>query len=190
MPVYECYCPDCHTIFSFFSRRVDTETHPDCPRCGRVGLSRQASLFAISKGRGDTEAGGDGAGPPGEIDEEAMLRALNSMSGELEPLDDADPRQAARLMRRLFEAGGLTPGTGMAEAIRRMEAGEDPDAIDAELGEQLDQETPFVPGGSRGGAGGGPGSDAATLRRLRREFLPAARDDTWYPLQGTAGPDG
>lgn len=188
MPVYECYCPDCHTIFSFFSRRVDTETRPDCPGCGRPRLSRQASLFAISKGRGDTEPAADGSGLPGELNEEAMLRALNSMSGELEHLDDADPRQAAGVMRRLFEAGGLTPGAGMAEAIRRMEAGEDPDAIDAELGEQLDQETPFAPGGSSGGARGGAGG-AEALRRLRREFLPAARDDHWYPLQGTAGPD-
>jgi putative FmdB family regulatory protein len=181
VPVYECYCPDCHTIFSFFSRRVDTATHPDCPRCGRPGLSRQASLFAISKGRGDQDPAADGTGQPGEIDEAAMMRALSSMSGELEQLDDADPRQAARLMRRVFEAGGLDPGPGMAEAIRRMEAGEDPDAVDAELGDQLEQEPPFAAGGSRGGG-------AAALRRLRREFLPAAQDDHWYPLKVSSGP--
>ncbi len=50
MPVYEFYCPDCHAIFNFFSRRVDTETQPACPRCGRPELGRQASLFAISRG--------------------------------------------------------------------------------------------------------------------------------------------
>jgi putative FmdB family regulatory protein len=184
MPVYECYCPDCHTIFSFFSRRVDTGTRPDCPRCGRAGLSRQASLFAIGSGRSDADAA-DESGQPGEMDEAAMLRALNSMAGEIGQLDDADPRQAARLMRRLFEAGGLTPGAGMAEAIRRMEAGEDPDTVDAELGELLDQEPPFMSSGT--GSGNGNGT-AAVLRRLRREFLPAARDDHWYPLQGPAEP--
>ncbi len=189
MPVYECYCPDCHTIFSFFSRRVDTETRPNCPRCDRPRLSRQASLFAISKGRGDTDPKADASGLPDGVDEEAMMRAMSSMSGELEQLDDADPRQAARLMRRLFEAGGLTPGAGMAEAIRRMEAGEDPDAIDAELGDQLEQEDPFAPGGAPKGTGGATAGGAAALRRLRRELLPAARDETWYPLQGTAAPE-
>jgi len=176
MPVYECYCPDCHTIFSFFSRRVDTDTRPACPRCRRPELARRASLFAISKGRGETDGSADGALPAG-LDEERLMQAVASMAGEMEHLDEADPKQAAGLMRRLFAASGLEPGGGMAEAIRRMEAGEDPDQIDAELGEQLDQEDPVA---ALGAGGGG----AASRRRLRRELLPAARDDTWYPLQG------
>jgi len=53
MPVYEFYCPDCHTIFNFFSRRVDTETRPTCPACSRPDLERQAFPFAISKARGE-----------------------------------------------------------------------------------------------------------------------------------------
>jgi putative FmdB family regulatory protein len=59
MPVYEHYCPDCHTIFSFFSRRVDTDTRPACPRCARPNLERQVSLFAISKARAEKEGGGE-----------------------------------------------------------------------------------------------------------------------------------
>jgi len=176
MPVYECYCPDCHTIFSFFSRRVDTATRPACPRCRRPELARRASLFAISKGRGETDGNAAGALPAG-VDEERLMQAVASMAGEMEHLDDADPKQAAGLMRRLFAASGLEPGRGMDEAIRRMEAGEDPDQIDAELGDRLEQEDPFAAVGA--GAGG-----AAALRRLRRELLPAARDDTWYPLHG------
>ena len=176
MPVYECYCPDCHTIFSFFSRRIDTDTRPTCPRCRRPQLARQASLFAISKGRGQVDTD-DRAGLPAGVDEERMMRAFASMAGEMEHLDEADPKQAARLMRRLFDASGLEVSGGMAEAIRRMEAGEDPDQIDAELGDRLEQEDPFAAVGA--GAGG-----AAALRRLRRELLPAARDDTWYPLHG------
>ncbi len=173
MPVYECYCPDCHTIFSFFSRRVDTDTRPACPRCRRPQLARRASLFAISKGRGQADTD-DGAGLPAGVDEERMMRAFASMAGEMEHLDEADPKQAARLMRRLFDASGLEVSGGMAEAIRRMEAGEDPDQIDAELGDTLEREDPFA--ALTGGA--------AALRSLRRELLPAARDDTWYPLHG------
>ena len=143
MPVYECYCPDCHTVFNFFSRRVDTETRPACPRCGRPDLARQASLFAISKRRSEGDAECD-PGLPAGVDEERMMRALASMEGEMEGLDEhADPKQAARLMRRLFDASGLQLGGSMAEAIRRMEAGEDPDQIDAELGDALAEEDPL-----------------------------------------------
>ena len=179
MPVYEFYCPDCHTILSFFSRRVDTDTRPACPSCGRPELGRQASLFAISKGRDETsdEGGGEGDLPAG-MDEERLMRAFASMEGELSGLDDdADPKQAARLMRRLFDASGLKLGDGMAEAIRRMEAGEDPDAIDAELGDVLADEDPFANGTGKGTAVG------EALKRLRRDLLPAARDDNWYPLK-------
>ncbi len=178
MPVYECYCPDCHTIFSFFSRRVDTETRPACPRCGRPNLDRQVSLFAISKGRPETEGGGVGGDLdlPAGMDEERLMRAFASLEGEMGNLDDEDPRQAARVMRKLFESAGLRLGDGMAEAMRRMEAGEDPDQIEAELGDALESEDPFAAALSGQGA-------AERLRQLRRELLPAARDENWYPLR-------
>lgn len=182
MPVYEHYCPDCHTIFSFFSRRVDTDTRPNCPRCGRRELARQASLFAISKGRGEREDGDGDADLPDGLDEERLMQAFASMEGELSALeDDGDPKQAARVMRRLFEATGLPLGDGMAEAIRRMESGEDPDAIDAELGDALAEEDPFAAGSTKASLG-------ESLERLRRELLPAARDDHWYPLKPDSAP--
>lgn len=178
MPVYECYCPDCHTVFNFFSRRVDTETRPACPRCARPNLERQASLFAISKGRVESEGGveGEDLDLPAGLDEERLMRAFASLEGEMGDLDDEDPRQAARVMRRLFESAGLRLGDGMAEAVRRMEAGEDPDQIEAELGDALESEAPF------GTAATGQGT-VERLRRLRRELLPAARDENWYPLR-------
>ena len=152
MPVYECYCPDCHTVFNFFSRRVDTSTRPACPRCGRPELGRQASVFAISKGRGDAAETSDDAGLPAGVDEERMMQAFAAMAGEMEGLDENDPKQAARMMRRLFDSTGLKLGDGMAEAIRRMEAGEDPEQIDAELGDVLEGEDPLA--GLGGGTGG------------------------------------
>ncbi len=183
MPVYECYCPDCHTIFSFFSRRVDTQTRPTCPRCGRPNLDRQVSLFAISKGRAETEGGGEGGDLdlPAGMDEERLMRAFASLEAEMGNLDDEDPRQAARVMRKLFESAGLRLGDGMAEAMRRMESGEDPDQIEAELGDALESEDPFAAALSGQGA-------AERLRQLRRELLPAARDENWYPLR-PAEPD-
>jgi putative FmdB family regulatory protein len=174
MPVYEFYCPDCHTIYNFFSRQVDTTTRPACPGCGRGDLERQASLFAISKGRGDSDSDAEADLPAG-MDEEKMMRAFESMAGDFENVDENDPKQAARMMRRLFDATGMQPGDGMAEAIRRMEAGEDPDQIEAELGDVLEQEDPF--------AGAVPKGSLPNMRALKRGLLPPKRDETWYPLK-------
>jgi putative FmdB family regulatory protein len=174
MPVYEFYCPDCHAIYNFFSRRVDTDTRPACPTCRRAALERRASLFAISKGR--AEQGEDAGGElPEGMDESAMMQAMAAMAGELEHVDEDDPRQAARLMRRLFQTAGLKPGDAMADMLGRMEAGEDPDQLEAEYADVLDAEDPFS-----ALAGGG----VASLRALRRELLPPRRDETWYPLRG------
>ncbi|GIX48471.1 MAG: cytochrome c [Candidatus Tectimicrobiota bacterium] len=138
MPVYEFYCADCHMIFNFFSRRVNTDKRPDCPRCGRPQLERQVSLFAISKGRKEEDEG-----DLPDFDESRMERAMMELAAEAENMNEDDPRQAARMMRRLYETMGLQPGAGMQEAIRRMEAGEDPDQIEAELGDLLEEEDPF-----------------------------------------------
>lgn len=181
MPVYEFYCPDCHAIYSFFSRRVDTETRPACPTCGRPDLGRQASLFAISSGRADSGDGDADDALPDGLDEDKLMNAFASMAGELEHLDEEDPKQAAQAMRKLFQASGLKMGDAMSEAIRRMEAGEDPDQIDAELGDVLEQEDPF--------SAGGGASAKEQLRQLRRDLLPPRRDDTWYPLQGAGETD-
>jgi hypothetical protein len=47
-------------------------------------------------------------------------------------------------MRKLSEATGLRMGAGMEEALSRMERGEDPDRIEAEMGDLLEGEEPFV----------------------------------------------
>ena len=139
MPVYEFYCPDCHTIFNFFSRRVNTNKRPQCPQCRRPELERRVSRFAVSKGR--REAEGDDNMP--DIDESHMERAMQALASEAEGLDENDPRQAARMMRKLSAAMGTNLGSGMEEAIRRMEAGEPLDQIEADMGDLLDGEDPF-----------------------------------------------
>lgn len=147
MPIYEFYCRDCHTIFSFFARRVDTTTVPKCPKHGKHKLQRQMSRFAISSGRSDSAAGGEG--PEMDFDDEKMEAAMMQMAGEVEGMDEEDPRAMARVMRKLMDTTGMRMGEGMEEAIRRMEAGEDPDKVEEELGDVLDGEDPFSTGESK-----------------------------------------
>lgn len=143
MPIYEFYCRDCHTIYSFLSRKVDTQTVPSCPKSGKHKLNRQMSRFAISKGRGET----DDQGPQGmDFDDEKMEQAMMQMAGELEGADEEDPRAMAHMMRKLMQTTGMNLGEGMEEAIRRMESGEDPDKIEEDLGDILENEDPFGTG--------------------------------------------
>lgn len=59
MPIYEFYCRRCNTIYSFFSRTINTDKVPNCPKCKRVKLKRQMSIFARGSGR-KNEAADDG----------------------------------------------------------------------------------------------------------------------------------
>lgn len=146
MPIYEFYCRECHTIYSFFARRVDTETVPKCPKgTKKCKLQRQMSRFAISTGRSESPEGG----PEFDMDEEQMEKAMMQMAGELEGADEEDPRAMARMMRKLMDTTGMNMGEGMEEAIRRMEAGEDPDKVEEDLGDVLDGEDPFTTGESK-----------------------------------------
>ena len=164
MPVYEFYCRDCHTNFNFLSRRVNTEKTPGCPRCPRPRLERRVSLFAISKGR--TEEPPEGMP---DFDEAKMERAMMSLAGEMEGMNEEDPRQMARFMRRLSEMTGMNLGSGMEEAMRRLESGEDPEQIEEEMGDVFSEENPFA-------AAGG-------IKGLRRKYMPPAQDETLYVLE-------
>jgi len=146
MPIYEFCCDRCNTIYKFFSRRVNTEKIPDCPECKDVKLKRRVSLFAtVSKDRSEGEA------DIPNLDEKRMEKALASLAGEAERLNEDDPRQAAHLMRRLTEATGLKMGRGMEEALKRLEQGEDPEKIEEEMGDIFDEEEPFTFEGAQKG---------------------------------------
>lgn len=139
MPIYEFYCPDCDTLFNFFSPRVDTEARPACPRCDRQRLERKPARFAALStpsggGEGDDELAAFG------IDEERLAGAFESVLGEMEAGGDEaeDPRSMARMLRRVGEEAGLEPGAQMEEMLARLEAGEDPERLEEEMGDAFD----------------------------------------------------
>ena len=139
MPIYEFYCKKCNTIYNFFSKSVNTEKIPDCPKC-KVKLKREMSVFAnISKSK---ENDTDSDMPP--IDEAKMEKAMAMLAGEAGNINEDDPRQAAMLMRKLTDATGLSMGPRMEEALSRLEQGEDPENIEAEMGDLLNDEDPFI----------------------------------------------
>ena len=114
MPIYEFYCNAFHTVYQFFSRTVNTEKIPSCPRCKNAELKLNLSKFATIAGR--KNEGGDGVDMP-RMDETKMEQAMAMLASEAEKINQDDPRQAADLMRKLSAATGLNMGSGMEEAL-------------------------------------------------------------------------
>lgn len=138
MPIYEFYCRQCHTVFNFFSARIDTEARPGCPRCGLPELPRKPSRFATLKHGGEEAADDPFAG----FDDSRLEGAMESLMAEAEGLgDEEDPRAMAKMMRRFTELSGLQMGERMEEMMARLEAGEDPEALEDEAGGMEDDES-------------------------------------------------
>lgn len=161
MPIYEFYCGECNTLFNFFSSRVNTSTIPPCPQCGR-GLARQLSLFSTI-GRAKEDEGG-----MPDFDESRMERVMSDLAREADHINEDDPQQMARLMRRFSEQSGMNLGAGMEEALSRMEAGEDPETIEQQMGDILENEDPFT-------------LQARKVRKGEGRVQPT-RDETLYEL--------
>ncbi len=139
MPIYEFFCVDCNTVFNFFSRRPDTVKRPACPKCGKPNLQKMMSSFAtIGKAKD-----GDGDDPFAGMDEAKMEQAMAGLMREAENLNEEDPRQMAQLMRKFADRSGLNLGGAMEEAIARMEAGEDPEQVEQEMGDLLEGDEPL-----------------------------------------------
>ena len=180
MPIYEFACPDCRTLFQFFSRRVNTETVPPCPKCGKP-LAKQISLFQAKSGSGDADPfglAGDGcdddmAGAPDfDAGDERIAGAIEEMGSKIDHMDDNDSAGAAKLMQEFSQKSGVKFNKDVNEALGRIAAGEDADAVAAQMGDALESANPFDTSGPKGGLGRG----ASPRQR------PFAKDPTLYEM--------
>ena len=155
MPIYEFACPKCRRIYSFLSKRVKPDHLPACPKCGNKKLSKQLSRFAMTRGLQAAPAAGPGdeSSPPmPDMDDPRVERAMMEMERDMAGLDENNPRHMAHMMKKMKNL--MPPGAMPKEldiAIKRLEAGEDPEKIEADMSDVLGN---FL-GGSEGGGGGG-----------------------------------
>jgi len=160
MPIYEFACPRCRRIFNFLSKRIHPERLPVCPRCGNPKLVKQISSFALTRGLAEPAEGpGEAGGAPPDPEDPRLARAMAEMERDMEHLDENNPRHMAHLMRKMKDL--MPPGSVPKEldtAIKRLEAGEDPEKIEEDMGDLL--------GGMLGGSGdeGGPGGGGGYTR--------------------------
>ena len=161
MPIYEFACPKCRKIFSFLSKRLKPDRLPVCPKCGNKKMSKQVSRFAMTRGLKEpaarTEAE-DGGPPMPDMDDPRVERAMMEMERDLEHLDENNPKHMAHMMRKMKDL--MPPGSVPKEldvAIKRLEAGEDPEKIEEDMGDLLGD---FMGGPEGGGGEGGYTRDA------------------------------
>ena len=164
MPIYEFYCRDCNTVFNFFSKTINTTKKPKCPKCKTTTLTRQISVVAVT-GRAKEDSDMDDL----PFDSSKMEQAMQMLAGEADKMNEDDPKQAANLMRKLSDMTGLKLGNGMDEALRRMEKGEDPEQVEAELGDILEEEDPFS-------------LQAKKAKSIKTRHKEPLRDETLYDL--------
>ena len=137
MPIYEFACPKCRVIYNFFSKRVNPDRLPICPRCGNKKMVKEVSRFATLRGLKEPGALPDDLSLP-DADDPRVRRAMNEMGREIMNLDENNPKDVARLMRKMKDL--MPPGSTPQEldvAIKRLEAGEDPEKVEADMGDVL-----------------------------------------------------
>lgn len=160
MPIYEYACPKCRVIFNFLSKRIKPDRLPVCPKCGNDKMTKQVSRFAMPKGLKEPAAKTDANGPEGpmpDMDDPRVERAMMELERDMEHMDENNPRHMAHMMRKMKDL--MPAGTVPKEldvAIKRLEAGEDPEKIEQDMGDLLGE---FMGGPDEegGGMGGGPG---------------------------------
>ncbi len=160
MPIYEFACPKCRKIFNFLSKRVNPDRLPVCPECGNKKMEKQVSRFAMSRNLKEAPAkteSEDSGIPEPDFDDPRVARAMAEMERDMAHLDENNPRHMAHMMRKMKD---LLPAGAMPRefetAIKRLEAGEDPEKIEADMGDVFGE----MMGGEKGGASGGYTKDA------------------------------
>lgn len=168
MPIYEFACPKCRVIFNFLSKRLQQDRPPVCPKCGNRNMARQMSRFAMPRGMQEPASRPEpeeGEPPMPNMDDPRIMRAMSEMERDMEHLDENNPRHMAHMMKKMKDI--LPAGTMPKEmdiAIKRLEAGEDPEKIEEDMGDVLGElmggEGEEGEGGYGNGAGGGYSRDS------------------------------
>ena len=113
MPVYEYKCQECGRRFSRFFWRIADAESAQC-RCGSRKLEQLVSRVSMLRS------------------EESRLESMADPD-KWGDLDENDPKSMARMMRKMGNEMGEDLGPEFNEVVGRLEAGEDPEAIEQSL---------------------------------------------------------
>ena len=115
MPVYEYKCQVCaHRTNVRMSYKEYDRANPRCTNCNSSSLDRIISKVRISRS------------------EDSRLDSLSDPSN-LSGVDENDPRPVGKFMRHMGNEMGEEMGPEFDEMVDRLEAGETPESIEADM---------------------------------------------------------
>src|SRR5260370_35611421 len=123
MPIYEFFCPDTRKIYSFYAPNMSyAGKTPRCPDGAAYTMKKRISSFAVT-GRAKEESAAPDA--LGDADDPRMERMMAEMERDFGGMseENPDPRQLARMMKKMSEITGEKMPESMMEMMRRMESG-------------------------------------------------------------------
>ncbi len=196
MPIYEYYCPDNHTIYSFYAKTLaQGQRTPRCPDNPAFRMKKIVSPFAFTgrsrkaaDGKPAGEGTADAAAPAGDAAEDARMEAaMSAMEGEFANIDENDPRAMGRMMRRMSELTGERLDGEMEEVVRKLEEGADPDELESRMGDAFGDPEGGDPDDPYGAGAEGPEKAAADPKEPRHRFRlrrrPPVRDPKLYDYE-------
>lgn len=170
MPIYEYYCRENNTIYSFLAKSLSYQNvTPRCPENTAYFMEKRISGFAfIGKAKDPSEDGMD------DVDDAKMEGVMAELERYMAGFDEnnPDPKQMAHLMRKMSSLTGEKLPGEMEEMVRRLESGEDPEKLEAELGDSMDDLGEGLEGEENG----------ERIRKLHRRFMGPKKDPQLYDM--------
>ena len=166
MPIYEFYCKENNTIYSFLAKSLALkDAVPKCPDNASYSMAKQVSGFAFV-GKAKDLSEGD---PMEGMDDAKMERMMAELEKDMAGFDEdnPNPKQMAHLMRKMASLTGEKLPGEMEEMVARLEAGEDPEQLEEEFGDALDDLD---------------GEEGGRLKKLRKHLLGPKRDHKLYDM--------
>jgi hypothetical protein len=115
-------------------------------------MVKQLSAFALTRGGKASGAADEAGGPMPDLDDACVERAMSEIERDMQHVDENNPRHMAHLMKKMKDM--MPAGTMPKEidiVIKRLDAGEDPEKIEADMGDVFGD----LLGGDEGQGGGG-----------------------------------
>lgn len=135
MPFYEFRCQECHKgTRLFYTYQQYESAEPACRHCGSTHVRRKIGRIALAKG------------------EDSRMESMMD-NFDMGALENEDPRELGRLMRKMSSEMGEELGDDFGEVVDRLEKGQSPEDIEKALPELADGDAPSGMGGM-GGMGG------------------------------------
>ncbi|WP_309386828.1 hypothetical protein [Cerasicoccus frondis] len=170
MPFYEFYCPENHTIYTFYARSLKhAGKTPRCPANPDWPMQKQVSQFSFVKTFG---VEGDPALDDSKYDDPRYEQAINELEREFQGMDEnnVDPQQLGHLMRRVGEVTGEALPPALREMAARLERGEDPDKLEEMYGDDLDADPMAV-------------VEGRNAKKLLNRLKGPRKDETVYEIE-------